>query len=74
MSESVELGTVLKKLRQEAGMSRSTLADAAGIPVRTLEAWEQDRRDFRKTSLGNVYRIAKALNIEANVFMRLFIK
>ena len=34
----------VKELRKETGMSQSAFAAYLGIPVRTLQDWEQERR------------------------------
>jgi transcriptional regulator with XRE-family HTH domain len=48
----------LQRLRQRAGLSQSQLARAAGIPIRTLQEWEQARRSPGLEAAG---RIADAL-------------
>lgn len=72
MTEYENIGKILKGTRQGAGMTRAALADAADVPVRTLESREQGRRDFRRASVATVIRIAYALKIERNTFMRMF--
>ncbi|HEX5273018.1 MAG TPA: helix-turn-helix transcriptional regulator [Gemmataceae bacterium] len=34
----------LKHLREGAGMTQAALAEAAGVPLRTYQAWEQGNR------------------------------
>ena len=41
-------GTELKKLRQKKRFSREQLAQKLGVSVRSVEAWEQSRRQLRK--------------------------
>ena len=41
-------GTELKKLRQKKRFSREHLAQKLGVSVRSVEAWEQSRRQLRK--------------------------
>jgi len=54
------MGQNLQRLRQEAGLSQSALAKAAGVPIGSLRNWEQDRR---KPSLDAAGRIADALGV-----------
>jgi transcriptional regulator with XRE-family HTH domain len=54
------MGERFKRLREAAGMSQSQLARAAGMPVRTLQQWEQGRR----TPLFDAaVRVADALQV-----------
>jgi transcriptional regulator with XRE-family HTH domain len=50
----------LQRLREAAGFSQSQLARAAGVPVTTLQGWEQARRLPR---LQAAILLADALNI-----------
>ena len=34
----------IKELREETGMSQQQFANYFGLPLRTLQGWEQDRR------------------------------
>ena len=52
------LGQRIARLRHEAGMTQQQLADAAGVPVRTLQGWEQDRREPASREL---YWLARGL-------------
>jgi transcriptional regulator with XRE-family HTH domain len=38
------MGNRLKSLRRGAGLTQPQLAEAAGVPLWTLRAWEQARR------------------------------
>jgi transcriptional regulator with XRE-family HTH domain len=58
--EKKAMGERLQKLREEAGMSQSQLARAAGLPLTTLRNWEQGRR---VPLLDNALRVAKALGV-----------
>lgn len=53
-------GRRLAELRIAAGLSRPGLAEKTGIPLRTIEAWEQGRREPYVTTLPV---IAKGLGI-----------
>lgn len=52
----------LKRIREAAGMSQSQFATAAGISVRTLQDYEQSRRDINAAAAITVYKFCKILN------------
>lgn len=56
-------GHRLGELRRAAGLSRAQLAEATGIPARTLEAWEHGRREPYVTAIP---RLVEALGVEPN--------
>jgi transcriptional regulator with XRE-family HTH domain len=64
VAEGETMGTRLRRLRQEKGMSQPQLAAAAGVPVGTLRNWEQDRR---VPLLDTAARVAGALGISLDV-------
>lgn len=51
----------LKELRTAAGLSRAQLAEASGVNIRTLEAYEQGVRDLDKMALVTAVKISEAL-------------
>lgn len=51
----------IKDLRTAANLSRSQLAEAADINIRTLEAYEQGLRDPAKMTIVTALKLAKAL-------------
>ena len=51
----------LQEKRKEAGLSQSQLANKAGVPVRTLQHWENGDRDLRKAAVETVLALAEAL-------------
>lgn len=51
----------LKHMREKVGLSQSELADAAGVPIRTLQNYEQGRLDIDQCSFERIIRIAIAL-------------
>lgn len=53
-------GQKLQKLRKDANLSQAALANKAGLPVRSLEAWEIDRR---KPKTDALLALAKALRV-----------
>jgi transcriptional regulator with XRE-family HTH domain len=56
------LGWRLRRLRLGAGLTQARLAQAAGVPLSTLQAWEVDRRE---PSLRPACRLAAALGVTA---------
>jgi transcriptional regulator with XRE-family HTH domain len=55
-------GEKLQRLREQAGLSQSGLADKAGLSVRSIQNWEQGHRG---PSAQAVLALAKALGIAA---------
>lgn len=54
----------LKRIREEAVLSQSQLADLAGISVRTLQAYEQGAKDINKASGITLYNLSKNLKCD----------
>ena len=54
----------LKLQRIRAGMTQKPLAEASGIPVKTLGNIEQKRRNINHCRVDIVYRLASALGCE----------
>lgn len=52
---------MLKKLREEQGLSQTQLAEKTGISVRTLQSYEQGSRDINGASLTTLVNICLAL-------------
>lgn len=53
----------ISELRRELGISRSQLAQRAGIPTRTLEAYEQGQKEIKKAGYLTVRELAHALGV-----------
>ena len=53
-----DLGSALKEVRKEAGMSQSQLAREAGVTTRSITHWENGTR---KISLSSAERVLQAL-------------
>ena len=51
----------IKKIRVELGLSQSEFAEKTGIKLKTLQFWEQGRRN---PGVKNLTLIAKALKIK----------
>jgi transcriptional regulator with XRE-family HTH domain len=54
------MGQRLQAFRKQVGMTQSKLAEAAGVPLPTLQNWE---RGHRKPSLDNAVKLARALGV-----------
>lgn len=53
--------TALARFRKYAEMSQSMLAKQAGVPVRTIQQYEQRQKDISKAGVENVERLARTL-------------
>ncbi len=56
--------TNLKKMRIKNGLSQSKLAKAADIPVRTVQQYEQRRKDINRAGAESVEALSRVLNCE----------
>ena len=54
----------LKYLRLKNGLSQSELARASGIPVRTIQQYEQRQKDLSKARAEYLIALARALNCD----------
>ena len=52
----------LKYKREQAGLSQRDLAEISGVPVRTIQQYEQQQKDIRKAAYETVCRLADALH------------
>ena len=53
--------TNLKRLRKRAGITQGELARRSGVSVRTIQQYEQRRKDVNKAQLETVLALAQAL-------------
>ena len=53
--------TNLKRRRKQLGYSQSVLAEKTGIPVRTIQQYEQRQKDINMASAERLMRLAKRL-------------
>ena len=53
---------MLKELRIKNNLSQSQLANQAGISVRTLQDYEQERKNINYAKAITVYKLSKILN------------
>ena len=56
--------TNLKLFRQRAGLSQRELADDSGIPIRTLQQYEQRQKNINKAQAEYLVMLAKVLGCE----------
>lgn len=54
----------MKELRKRAGLTRVQLAEETGINFRTLEAYEQGRKDINGAKLKTLLKLCQALDCE----------
>ena len=64
MYKAVKPETNLKLLRQKAGLSQRELADLSGIPVRTIQQYEQRQKNINKARAEYLVMLAKTLCCE----------
>ena len=53
--------TNLKRIRTTYGISRSELAKESGVTLRSIQMYEQRRKDINKASVETLYRLSKVL-------------
>lgn len=53
--------THLKQLREAAGLSQSQLSKASGVGLRSIQMYEQRRKDINKAQAGKLYALSWAL-------------
>ncbi len=56
--------TALKRIRLSCGLSQSSLASASGVPLRTIQQYEQRRKDINKAGFDSILKLAAALNCD----------
>lgn len=54
----------LKFMRTDKGMSQSQLAEASGVNVRLIQAYEQGYKDINKAQVVTVLQLAEALECD----------
>lgn len=57
-------GTNLKRIRKNAGLKQTELAELSGVNVRSIQMYEQRKNDINKASFETVYRLSKALGCD----------
>lgn len=53
--------TALQRRRMEAGLSQRQLAEQAGVPVRSIQQYEQRQKSIRRAAFNTVEALARAL-------------
>ncbi len=56
-----EKETKLKRIRENVGISQKELAVLSGVPVRTIQQYEQRQKDINKASGETILKLSKAL-------------
>lgn len=56
--------TKLKRKRNQAELSQRELSDSSGIPLRTIQQYEQRQKDINRASADTVYRLARVLRCD----------
>ena len=56
--------THLKEMRLRNGLSQSRLAAASGVPLRTIQQYEQRQKDISKASFDHIIRLSNALHCD----------
>ena len=51
----------LRRLRAYAGLSQRMLAEAAGVPIRQVQLFEQGERSINKTQAETIVRLSNTL-------------
>lgn len=57
--------TNLKLLRQRVGKSQRELAEESGVPVRTIQQYEQRQKNINKAQAETLFMLAQALSCDA---------
>jgi len=61
--------TNLKLLRKKAGLTQQELAEQSGVPLRTLQQYEQRQKDINKAQAGYLVMLARVLCCEVEKLM-----
>lgn len=69
LCRAVEPQTKLKLMRQRAGLSQSELAEASGVPLRTIQQYEQRQKSINKAQAEYLVMLARALCCEVEELM-----
>lgn len=61
----------LKRIRHDAGMSQSQLAQASGVSLRMIQAYEQGSKDVNRADGLRLYHLAQALSCTVEELLEL---
>ena len=53
--------TNLKRIRTAKGYSQNQLAELSGVSLRSIQMYEQRRKDINKAQSESIHRLAKSL-------------
>ena len=59
----------LKELRERTGLSQSKFAKEVGIPLKTLQNYEQGRRSIYSTDINTLLRICHVVGCDLEEFI-----
>ncbi len=62
----MRFGETLPKLPEQSGMSQSELAEKSGLPLRSIQNWEQKHREPRAQAL---LALARALGVSVEALI-----
>ena len=57
------MATKLHEWRERRGVTQAELADKSGVPLRSLQNYEQGKNPINGAAAIQVYKIAKALRV-----------
>lgn len=60
----------LKEMRIKNGLSQSQLAGASGVPLRTIQQYEQGQKDINRARAEYLIRLSSALNCEPSSLLQ----
>lgn len=61
----------LKLFRLETGLSQSELAEISGVPLRSIQQYEQNQKNINAAKAETVVKLAKALNTSVEKLMEI---
>ena len=61
--------TNLQTRRKEAGISQKMLADMSGIPLKTIQQYEQRRKDINRANVDYVLSMARVMNCDIEMLL-----
>ena len=69
MRSETHKDSYLKQLRKQSGLSQKELAQITGIPLKTLQQYEQRQKNINKAQVDYVVRLSKALNCNIEILL-----
>ena len=61
--------TALKTIRKQNGLSQSQLAKASGVPLRTIQQYEQRQKDINRARAEYIIMLAASLSCEPHMLL-----